>query len=511
MSQQTDLQWQQVSPCRWERGLDEVEQFYTSLAKSYEGSGRNFFAITGFVSFSVKVDNSGSREEARRKVEDALRKAWVHLRFDHPTIASWVEWDSDRKRCKKIYESPAGQDALQSWLETTFVIVSDAVSGLEWCNSDPPVPRLPTLFLIWPSPRVEGLLQGDLVLRAHHDIIDGVGTLMLFDNLFARAARAYTRGSDYPLPCFGIEYANLSPPFRVAAGLQPNMSLEQTERFESTMAYNAFMKQDRIEIASVPFKRGEHLPGKHQRVAVTLPAQQTTAILSACRPLGLSVTHAYHTAIAMAVRDLQERRDSERLVRYINYSLINERGHCLCPYDTPLHAAAVYHSVSCRLLVVDTTVPSITDSSSPTEVSREEFLRVAKTVREFYHEMRRAKDHIQMVPSWYASNTIPYPHDNATPPVPEPNQSPSVSISSLGVVDNMISPSQGAFELDTPWVTGEELGTGVGLFLGTWKGVLTLSAAYNDAWHEKEEVVRFIERCNVIVVQGLGLSKDDLI
>jgi hypothetical protein len=75
----------------------------------------------------------------------------------------------------------------------------------------------------------------------------------------------------------------------------------------------------------------------------------------------------------------------------------------------------------------------------------------------------------------------------------------------------MISPSQGAFELDTPWVTGEELGTGLGLFLGTWKGVLTLSAAYNDAWHDKEEVVRFIERCNVIVVQGLGLSKDDLI
>ncbi|GFF37825.1 hypothetical protein IFM58399_05027 [Aspergillus lentulus] len=473
MRQQTDLQWKQVSASRWERGIDEVEQFYTSLAKSYEGSGRNFFAITGFVSFSVKTDDGVSQEETRRKVEDALRKAWVHLRFDHPTIASWVEWDSDRKRCKKIYESPAGQDGLQLWLETTFLTISNGVSGLEWCNSDPPVPKLPTLFLIWPSPRVEGLLQGDLVLRAHHDIIDGVGTLMLFDNLFTHAARAYKRGSDYPLPCFGIEYANLSPPFRVAAGLQPSMSPEQTEKFESIRAYNAFMKQD---------------PG---------------------RRLGLSVTHAYHTAIAMAVRDLQERRDSERLVRYINYSLINERGHCLCPYDTPLHAAAVYHSVSCRLLVVDTTVPSITDSST-TEVSREEFLRVAKTVREFYREMRRDKDYIQMIPSWYASNTIPYPHDDATLPIPEPNQSPSVSISSLGVVDNVISPSHGTFELDSPWVTGEELGTGLGLFLGTWKGVLTLSAAYNDAWHDKEEVVEFIERCNVIVVQGLGSSKDGL-
>lgn len=202
--------------------------------------------------------------------------------FDHPTIALWVGWDSERRCCKKIYESPAGQDALQSWLETTFVTVSDAISGLEWCNSDPPVPELPTLFLIWSSPCTEGRLQGDdIVLRARHDITDGAGTLMLFNNLFAHAARAYERGSHYPLPCFGIEYANLSPPFRVAAGLQPSMSPEQRERFESIMAYNAFTKQYRIEVASVPFKRGKCLPGKHQRVAVTLPAQQTTAILTA--------------------------------------------------------------------------------------------------------------------------------------------------------------------------------------------------------------------------------------
>ncbi|KAF7167567.1 hypothetical protein CNMCM5623_000873 [Aspergillus felis] len=507
MSKQTDLQWQQVRPNQWERRIDEVEQFYTSLEKSYQGSGRSFFAITGFVSFSVKADDSLSQEDTKRRVEDALRKAWVHLRFDHPTIASRVEWDPERKRCRKTYESPAGQDSLQSWLEATFVTVSDVISGLEWCNSDPPVPKLPTLFLIWSSPRVKGLLQGDLVLRAHHDIIDGVGTLMLFDNFFTHAARAYERGPDYPLPCFGMEYANLSPPFRVAAALQPSMSPQQTENFESTMAYNAFMKQDRIEVASVPFKRGQHLPGKHQRVAITLPPQQTTAILSVCRRLGLSVTHAYHAAIAMAVRDLQERGDSERLVRYINYSLINERGHCRSPYDTPLHAAAVYHSVSCKLLIVDTKVPSITDSSNPTEVSREEFLRVAKTVWEFYQGIRKDQEHIQMIPSRYASNTIPYPDDDSTPPVPGPNQSPSVSISSLGVVDNVISPSHGAFELDTPWVTGEELGTGLGLFLGTWKGVLTLSAAYNDAWHDKEEVVRFIERCNIIVVHGLGVEQ----
>lgn len=63
------------------------------------------------------------------------------------------------------------------------------------------------------------------------------------------------------------------------------------------------------------------------------------------------------------------------------------------------------------------------------------------------------------------------------------------------------------FARDTRDGATSELGTGLGLFLGTWKGVLTLTAAYNDAWHGKEEVVRLIDRCNVIVVQGLGVEQ----
>ncbi|EAW13657.1 uncharacterized protein ACLA_043770 [Aspergillus clavatus NRRL 1] len=499
----SDYRWEEVSPGRWERDIDEVEQFYTSLAKAYEGSGRTYFAITGFISFSVETKDGVSAQDTAGRVEDALRKAWIHLRYDHPTIGSRVEWNPGQQRCKKIYETLSGP-RVNAWLQSTFQIVPNTTSGLEWCNSDPPVPKLPTLFLIW-GPAADGRIEGDLVLRSPHDIIDGVGALMLFDNLFTHAASAYKQGPEYVLPQFGPEFANLSPPFRVAAGLRPSMPADQRERFETMMAYNAFMKQDRIEIATMPYKKGEQLPGKHQRVALTLSTDQTTKLLAACRRTGLSVTHAYHAAIALAVRDLQERREQERLVRYINYSLINERAHCLPPYDTRLHAAAVYHSVSCKSLVIDTKVPSILASPADPNPNREEYGKIAKTVKDFYLEIRNDYDHIQMIPAWFANNTIPYPQGDGAPPVPEPNHSPSVSISSLGVVDKVISPSQGAFELENPWVTGEELGTGLGLFLGTWKGQLTSSAAYNDAWHDRDEVMEFIQRCNSIMMQGLGV------
>ncbi|KAF3046842.1 hypothetical protein E8E11_009042 [Didymella keratinophila] len=57
----------------------------------------------------------------------------------------------------------------------------------------------------------------------------------------------------------------------------------------------------------------------------------------------------------------------------------------------------------------------------------------------------------------------------------------------MGKLDNIVAPQYRSFSVKNPWVTGEELGTGIGVFLGTWQGQLQLSAAYNKGWHDKEE------------------------
>lgn len=76
----------------------------------------------------------------------------------------------------------------------------------------------------------------------------------------------------------------------------------------------------------------------------------------------------------------------------------------------------------------------------------------------------------------------------------------------MGVLDKVIHHEYGPFQLDDPWVTGEELGTGIGVFLSSWKGRLTLSAAYNDAWHDQREVMDFLECCNRSVFAGLEVT-----
>lgn len=495
------FEWKLVKPGRWERDIDEVEEFYTSLAKAYEGTGRVFFAMTGFISFSVSVEPGTNFPETEKRVEQALRNAWIRLRHDHPTIASRVQYDPARQKYKKNYETFEDSASQSQWLDDTFRIVAERMSGLEWCNSDPPVPALPTLFLIKAPASTDQTFRADLVLRSHHEIIDGMGTLLLFNNLFALAADAYEQ-TNYELPRFGDEWSNLSPPLRIAAEIPVDLSLEHEENMREILEHNSSLKKG-IRPASPPFQRQNTLPGKHQRVAVTLSEKTTSQLLENCRNLGFSITHAYHAAIALAVRDLQEQNQNDRLVRYISYCLVNERHHCKSPYSTPAHPASVYHSVSGQCLAIDLTVPGI-GSFNATPADEEVFLPIAQHVRDYYLGIRDDREYIKLVPSFWAMSIFPYPGPE-TPEIPARNETPSVSISSMGVLDKVIRHHYGGFSVDNPWVTGEELGTGLGLFLDTWKGRLTVSAAYNDAWYGKEEALDVLNCCNDIVLRGLGI------
>ncbi|KAL4747153.1 hypothetical protein BDW72DRAFT_209847 [Aspergillus terricola var. indicus] len=495
------FEWKLIHAGRWERDIDEAEEFYTSLAKAYEGTGRVFFAITGFISFSVPVQPGTPLQEVEKRAEEALKGAWIRLRYHHPTIASRVQYHPAEQRYKKIYETFNDDASQRQWADETFQVLSEKMSGLHWCNADPPVPALPTLFLIKAPATDDQIFRADLVLRAHHDIIDGMGTLLLFHNFFTLAAEAYGQVS-YELPHFGDEWSNLSPPLRRAAEIPAVLSPELEGDLREILEYNSALKRG-VEIASPPFQQHIALPGKHQRVALTLPQNTTARLLAKCRTLGLSVTHAYHASIALTVGALQERRETERMLRYISYCLIDERHHCKSPYSTSAHPASVYHTVSGKCLAINLTVPAL-GNPIKTPMTEDIYLPVAEYVRDYYLEIRHHEDHIKLVPAYWSMSILSYP-ENKSPAIPPRNETPSASISSMGVLDKVIRHQYESFSVDNPWVTGEELGTGLGLFLGTWKGRLTLSAAYNEAWHGKEEVLDILNRCNDIVFQGLDL------
>lgn len=353
----------------------------------------------------------------------------------------------------------------------------------------------------------------DKVADQHPCIVDGIGTLHLLNKLLEYAAQYYVDPSSFELPPPGSESRNLSPPLRAAASIPPILTLEQQERLQNIIARNAELRQD-VELLSVPYTQGQVVPGKHQRTALTLSEADTARVLQACKQLGGTVTHVYHASIALISRDLQPSRPEARVARYINYCLINERSNCEAPYNTPDHAASVYHSVSGNSLTLDLTIPSIADSSDQTypdpQEARTEFRNLVTQVKDFYTSIRNSPENLALAPAFWSMGTPHVPNPGSKhaldTPIPAPNSSPSVSISSMGILDKVVVPQHGAFTAENPWVTGEELGTGIGVFLGTWQGKLQLSAAYNDAWHDREEVRGFLEGCSGIAWRGLELG-----
>lgn len=508
MGSMNRFDWVEVAPGRWERDIDEIENFYLALDQQYAATGRHLFAIMGHISVNFKVPPGQSPGECERRLEDALRISWSHLRFQHPTIASWVEYHG--KHPRKVYETAMpqcdGANSLHEWLANTFRPITIDQAGLDWCNTDPPVPPLPTMFVLKSEAVENGIspqnIRRDLVLRAPHNIIDGIGTLMLFNNFLKHTWDAYSSSNQHDLP-WGEEHKSLSPSFRIAAALPDAIAPQQLERIENIVTANAELRRG-IPILSVPFTGANAVPGKHQRLSNTISASQTAAILEACRARSLSVTHAYHTAIAMAVRDSQpSQATSSQQKRYINYCLINERRHCKPPYDTAAHAAAVYHSTSGAHLALDLTVPGTKDPRTTLD-DKADFERLAPIVKDYYTSIRNDTSHPPLVPHYFNMATPKDPRirdSTAENPAPLPanNQAPSVSISSMGRVDDLIASQYGDIEMHDPWVTGEELGTGLGAFLGTFRGELHLSAAYNEAFHEREEVEKFLARVQGIV------------
>lgn len=491
-----NLVWRETQPGVWQREVGML------------------LAITGHLSITVPVCDGDDLRAVGKRLDNALRNAWLSIRYDHPTIASQVTYAFTEKRWIKTYRTAPSAVERDRWLDATFIPISTGQTGEEFTNSDPPPPKLPTLFVVAPkstSYDSQNTVRRDLVLRAPHDIIDGTGTLHFFNNLVTHASRIFSSPKVYTPPAFdGSEAINLSPAYRIAAAVPPSLTEELQAKLDSVMSWSDMAPTDeanRVEPLGFPCQSDALLPGKHQRVAHTFSKEQSGRIIDACKALGMTVTHVFHAAIALSLRDVQHDLEPGKRVKYVHIILRNVRPSCLPPYNSSKHAVAVYLSIAVEPLVIEMTVPD--PSTSSEEDKQREFLDVVEKMKEQYHRVRDDPDHYALVPYILGSSTPPIPESvdpNQPLPVPPPRALPSVSLSSLGVIDRIISAENGSIGTDTPWAVGEELGNGLGMFLGTFRGRLCFSAAYNEAWHDEGEVRGFIKHCEDRVLSGLCLE-----
>lgn len=477
------MTWKETSPNVWQRDLDEVELFWAKVAKLYDYNGRRPFEITGHVSLQVQT-STPSLEDANKQVNAALEAAWINLRRDHPTLASYSKYDFTQKKFVKTYRCISGKDEREQWLRATLVHVTDNDSGEAFANGDPAVRELPTMFVIHrDASLVEGayLVRRDLAFRAAHDTIDGAGTLLLLGNLVRHASRALEDNSSVQLPALdGSETSNLSPPYRIAAAIPPTPSQAIQKRIDQMVSEHVHFGPNagpgRRPQLSLPFNNHQvQAPGKNQRVEIILDKPTVSKLLAACKAAGVTITHIFHAAIPLVMRDLQVKGQEEERYNSVLDLLYNLRSFCAEPYNTPAHAVTAYHSGSSKGCRIEVAVAAADAPEADDQSWRNEFARVLSEIVSLYKFVRNDTDQGQIAPYIWAGLLANMPEVPETPPHgPPPSPSPSASISSLGKVDDVVPPQVGRISVSHPWVMGEEMGNSYGLFMVTHGGELSL-------------------------------------
>jgi hypothetical protein len=201
-----------------------------------------------------------------------------------------------------------------------------------------------------------------------------------------------------------------------------------------------------------------------------------------------------------------------RLTRYESGIIFNKRCRIEDP-DKEKYAVGVHYSASRKKALVEFSLPSSNSSETSSEdndYDNTDFMHAVMQIKACYVEALNEPDHLLHAIHELSKKIPTLPEDwldgNAVDiPVPCLMDKPTVSLSSLGVLDKIVDPQIGPFEVYNPWVTGEELRNCLGCFLSMFRGELCFSAAYNEAWHDMEQVEEFLKKCLDVVLTGLGL------
>ncbi|PYH43221.1 uncharacterized protein BP01DRAFT_105543 [Aspergillus saccharolyticus JOP 1030-1] len=452
------MSWSQVSERRWERPANGMEGFFAVMENTSSAlcEGRRQFIIIS----RLKVDLQLPAAE----VEEALRYAWKQLRYEQPQIAVATEGDH------KVYEVP-DEAALQSWLERTF-IVSDALDSEAIGKEAPPIAQPTLYYLPQASP-------AQLVLRASHSVIDGVGTLWLW--------HTYLTALTHPNPTlvFGDEAQRLPPSLEKALG-HPDVLAADTIAKGVQIVGEAVSQMPGIgpvnKIGTVP-------AGPTQRRELELPPQTTEAIVQACRRNGYSVTAAVHAAFALTV--VKHADPAQPAAKYVTVNNFNLRDHLPAPYNSSRYAAAVYYSIW----------PLILDP--PTS-----FTEAVRAIDAQYKGV--FKDSPENVALCGAVTSglreiVKSPEFWAAPPARD------ALVSSLGVIERYLEQSYASdagdrqrgvvvedFKLGTEIVLGHSM-----FFLYTFRNRLRVVFSFNEAYEAEESVQSYLEDVQKILLEEL--------
>ena len=442
------MSWSKVSEHRWERPADSWEGYFifTGNLTASLCEGRQHYTIVSKLKINIAVVD----------VVSALKQAWVQLRYEQPQLATTAEGT------KFVYEVP-DDVKLQHWVTSTF-IVSSASNADELYQSAQPVKQA-TLYYVPNS--------SELMFRAPHYRIDGVGTLLFWHSYLSALANP-TKDIH-----FGDEPSRLAPMMDEVLGSKPPTQ-EQTEKAAAILMAWASSCPGIGPVSDL----GTAPPGQCQNLEVVFPIKTTEALIKASKSKGISVTSAIHAAYVMAL--VRHANPNSNQSEYVAISQFNLRHYLPEPYSTSKYAVSLYYTPFPFKLNLPSTFWDATHALDKyyktTFKNNTENLQLREPLTRAIYDLAQS-------PEFLAS---PVPSD--------------ALVSSLGVVEQYLHQSYSG----TVPVKVEDLKFGVDIVMGmdmffiyTFRDQLRMVYSFNDGFEKPANVQTYLEEMRKVLDEEL--------
>lgn len=445
------MPWTEISTGHFQRAIGENEILLKIIGDAGHALGHEHWAINA----DAAIEPKPTRDQVKR-----FEKAWKTLRFHHPSIAA-VASESHIN-----YEVPDAK-SLNAWAAETFVVHEDG--ALENIAAEMKPSPLASLH-IFPK-------TGEILLHTTHWRTDGIGVLHLLNELFKLAA---SRDLQEPASlAWGQEISRLAPSIEEAA----NVPTESNDKIKAEAAkwistFSEVPGAVGIECSASP----DTPPAGTRAIRSTLSEATTDAIVKACKSRTISVTSAVHAALAST--NWAFAAEDEKSKHYTSTIRFTLRPYLPEPFRGPKYASGLYTSAYMHTIPVGRSFEE--NSQEINGLYRKglnsDFLEAHRQYALYFGDMIR----------------------NAPADAPPPRD---VDISSLGVIDRMVQPNHGDFEVTGVNVGIELLTRQMEVLLWTFRGKLTFNLVYNEAFYEARTAVAFLEHLKQTLMQELDVHK----
>ncbi|OTA96136.1 hypothetical protein M434DRAFT_393216 [Hypoxylon sp. CO27-5] len=458
------MTWQETSQKGvFSRPIGENETYIKLLGDAGRPFKREHWAINS----AVTVVPIGSLVSA--DLSSHFRRAWAHLRFQHPSLAAEVAPDNKNL----IYTVPAEGAALDAWVSQTFSVADDVDSSADVIPTFQPSPYAKLVYI----PR-----SGELLGHTTHWRSDGLGVFLLLDALLAIASEP----SPLPDPAslaWGTEVARLVPAVEDAAAMPKEPTPELKEHGAALVGTWAHA----IGAIGIPYLGDKARPPAGTRsVALTFNPATTEKIMAACKARGVSVTAAVNASVAGA--NYAHADAAARDKHYASTIHSTLRPYLPEPYSTTAFAAGLYTTGWM------TRVESGSSWEERLQIYEAEYQK--KITKDFVNSHRE-----------YAIQIIELLSN--MPQGGEDQPASDVDISNIDDVEKMIRQSYGTpeagLEVKAVSIGVEMLSRQAVTFMWTFRDQLNLSVVYNESYHSDDQMGQVLSTIRAQLLEGLGV------